>query len=336
MKYLTPGPVQLPTFIVEAISRQPPFHRGEEFKQLFKSVLDRLAQLYPSRAVIMPGTGTLAVDTMVYNYVNPGEKVLALVYGEFGKRAAESARTRGAVVLEIERDIPPTPEEVEDLLRRDREIKAVLLIHNETSTGMVYKEVKKLVDIVKSYGALLLVDSVSGFPAEPLPEGIDVVATASHKALLAPPGAAVLFISREPRAAAAVPPSMELRKFLKMRDHLETPYTPPISILFALDISLGYILKLGDKYSEIHRERAQYLYSQVKLQPIPPPAVRSSTVTAFLCEKPKEVIKKLREAGYVIAGGMYKYREKSIRIGVMGDINFDDLYKVSEIVNGVA
>ncbi len=335
MKYLTPGPVQLPPFVLEAMARQPPFHRSEAFRQLFKSVLDKLTKVYPTRAIIMPGTGTLAVDTMIYNYVDPGEKVLALVYGEFGKRAVESAKTRGAVVVEIERDIPPAPDEVDDMLRKDGEIKTVLLIHNETSTGIAYKDVKKLIDVVKSHGAQLLVDSVSGFPAEPLPPGVDVVATASHKAFLAPPGASLLFISSTPKTSAPVPPVMDLRKYIKTLEHLETPYTPPISVIFALDVSLNYIIEMAEQYVEMHRERVEYLYRHVKLQPIPPPQIRSSTVTAFICEKPREVIKRLKEVGYVIAGGMYKYRERSIRIGVMGDVTFDDLKRVSEVINDV-
>lgn len=336
MKYLTPGPVQLPKFVIEAMARQPPFHRSDDFKKLFKSVLDKLQSLYPAKSIVMPGTGTLAVDTMVYNYVNPGDRVLALVYGEFGKRAVETARIRGAEVVEIERDTPPEPDEIEDALRKIGGVKAILLIHNETSTGIAYKKLKRLVDIAKAYGALLLVDSVSGFPAEPLPPEIDVVATASHKALLAPPGASILYITSQPKATTGVPPSMDLRKFLKMLDHLETPYTPPISVLFALEVSLDHISGLGSKYTEIHQERVNYLYSLVKLRAIPPEGLRSVTVTAFLCEKPKEVMAKLREAGYVIAGGMYKYREKSIRIGVMGDVSLEDLKTVAEVINNVA
>lgn len=336
MKYLTPGPVQLPHFVVEAMARQPPFHRSDEFRKLFKNVIDKLKALYPSEVIVMPGTGTLAVETMIYNYVNPGEKVLALIYGEFGKRAAESAAIRGGRVLEVEQDLPPPPDVVDDLLRKDREIKAVLVIHNETSTGIAYKEMRRLIDVVKSNGALLLVDSVSGFPAEPLPPGVDVVATASHKALLAPPGASILYISQEPRATSGVPATMNLKKFIKTMESLETPYTPPISILFALDRSLSYILEQMGNYVETHRQRVEYLYGHLKLRPIPPPSLRSNTVTAFYCEKPKEVVAKLKEAGYVIAGGMYKYRDRSIRIGVMGDITFDDLKKVVEVVNGVA
>ncbi|AET32723.1 pyridoxal-phosphate-dependent aminotransferase family protein [Pyrobaculum ferrireducens] len=336
MKYLTPGPVQLPKFVVEAMAKQPPFHRGEEFKKLFKSVLEKLEALYQARPLVLPGTGTLAVDTMIYNYINPGEKVLALVYGEFGKRAVESAKIRGAEVVEVERDLPPAPDEVDDLLRRNRDVKAVLLIHNETSTGIAYKKLKELIDIVKAHGALLLVDSVSGFPAEPLPPGVDVVATASHKALLAPPGAAIIYTTTPPRYTTGVPPTMDLKKFIKMLEHLETPYTPPIPILFALDASLSYILELGERYTYIHKERVDYLYASVKLQPVPPADVRSFTVTTFICENPKEVMAKLRDAGYVVAGGMYKYRERSIRIGVMGDVSLDDLKRVAEVVNNVA
>ncbi|MEM4604584.1 MAG: aminotransferase class V-fold PLP-dependent enzyme [Pyrobaculum sp.] len=336
MKYLTPGPVQLPKFVIDSMAKQPPFHRGEEFKKLFKNVLDKLRALYDSNVVVLPGTGTLAVETMIYNYISPGEKVLALVYGEFGKRAVESTSIRGGRVIEFENDTPLPPDVVDDVLRKERDIKAVLIIHNETSTGIAYKDMRRLIDVVKANGALLLVDSVSGFPAEPLPPGVDVVATASHKALLAPPGASILYIGQTPRATEGVPTVMNLKKFIKMAEVLETPYTPPISILYALDASLSYILEHKNEYSEIHRQRVEYLYTHLKFKPIPPEPLRSNTVTAFYCERPREAISKLREAGYVIAGGMYKYREKSIRIGVMGDITFEDLKKVVEVLNGLA
>ncbi len=337
MKYLTPGPIQLPDFVLKAAYRQPAFHRSEEFKQTLKSVLDKMSKVYGGTPVIMPGTGTLAVDTMVYNYVNPGEKVLAIIFGEFGRRLAASLRSRGADVVEWEVEAPPAPDEVDDKLRRIGPATAVALVHNETSMGIAYKDLAKVVDVVKSHGALLLVDSVSGMPAEPLPPGVDVVATASHKAFMAPPGAAILYLNVEPRARAGVPPAMDLRGYLKVPSTLDTPYTPPISVIYSLEASLEYILGLGlERYVDMHRERVDVLYGNLKLQPVPRPQHRSNTVAAFYCGDVKMALKALRDAGYVASAGMGPLKDKTIRIGVMGDVTKDDLIKVVEVLNNVA
>lgn len=79
MKYLTPGPVQLPEAVIKAIARQPHFHRTDEFREIFREVLDKLTKITYGTPIIAPGTGTFAVDMMVYNYVNPGENVAVLV-----------------------------------------------------------------------------------------------------------------------------------------------------------------------------------------------------------------------------------------------------------------
>lgn len=340
MKYLTPGPVQLPEAVIKAIARQPHFHRTDEFREIFREVLDKLSKIAPGTPIIAPGTGTFAVDMMVYNYVNPGENVAVLVYGEFSERLAESLESRGTKVHRIRWDIGdvPPPDAVEDFCKRIPNIAAIAMVHNETSTGVTNRYIDKMQSVADSIGAVLLVDSVSALPAEPIRCRVDVVATASQKAFLAPPGAAILFISREPRSNSYVPPSMALRKYLKMLPRNETPYTPPINVIYGLTVSLNYILSTGiERYHEIHRERAEILYRGVKLEPVPRRyTVRSYTVTAFYTDRSKEVISELKRYGYVIAGGMGEIRDRSIRIGVMGDITIDDLNKVVEVVNRVA
>lgn len=339
MKYLTPGPVQLPELVIKSIARQPEFHRTEEFREQFREVIDKLSRIASGTPVIAPGTGTFAVDMMVYNYVNPGEDVAVPIYGEFSERLAESLESRGARVHKIEWDIGavPPPDVVEDFCRRVGEVKAIAVVHNETSTGVTNRYTEKLQDVAESLGAILLVDSVSALPAEPIRSRVDVIATASQKALLAPPGAAILFISREPRTSQSIPPSMNLQKYLKMLSRNETPYTPPINIIYGLNASLDYILRIGvENYHEIHRTRAELLYKGIELEPIPKERfIRSYTVTAFYTDKPREIMAELRRHGYVIAGGMGRLRERSIRIGVMGDITVDDLNRVVEVVNRV-
>ena len=336
LKYLTPGPVQLPKQVVEAIAKQPQFHRTDEFREVFKRVIEKLSMVYDATPVIIPGTGTLAVDVMVYNYVDPGDKVVVITNGEFGNRLADSVASRGAVVHKIVwryGEVPP-PDVVEDTVKRIGNVKAIAVVHNETSTGTTNRFIERYQEVADSYGATLLVDSVSLFPAEVFRRRIDVIATASQKAFISPPGAAILYISKNPTAKAPIPPSMRLTKFLESLKKWETPYTPPINVIYGLDAALDIILGMGlSKYHEIHRERAEYLYRNIKLTPIAKEEFRSYTVTAFYTDKAKEIIDALKRRGYVIAGGMGDLKGKSIRIGVMGDITFDDLKIVVETVN---
>ncbi len=338
MKLLTPGPVQVPRRVLEALARQPLFHRGSEFRELFREVLENLSRLYPSgEPLVIPGTGTLAVDAMVYNYVEPGDKVLAVVNGVFGERLVEALESRGAEV----RVLKSSPGEsvpygdVEEEALRVRGLKAIAVVHNETSTAVALRCLDKLRDLAHSLGALLLVDSVSGFPAEPLPPGVDVVATASHKALLATPGASILYVSEKPRSTRGVPPSMRLDRFIESRAAYETPYTPPINTLYALKASTDYILEMGvARYQELHAERAETIYSLVRAEPLVSDAgARSHTVAAFKLGRAREAIEELAATGYVVAGGMGELRGKIVRVGLMGDIERSDIEAVAAVLN---
>jgi len=336
VKHFTPGPVQIPKQIIEAMAKQPQYHRSDAFRQVFREVIEKLAKIYDATPIIIPGTGTLAVDVMVYNYVDPGDKVVVIVNGEFGERLAKSVESRGAVVHELRwsyGDVPP-PDIVEDTIKRIGGVKAIAVVHNETSTGTTNRYIEKYQEVAEAYGATLLVDSVSIFPAEVFTKRVDVVATASQKAFISPPGAAILYISKEPDAKAPIPPSMNLRKFLQFLKKWETPYTPPINVIYALNAALDYILGMGiDNYHQLHKERAQYLYNNIKLRAVAREQFRSYTVTAFYTERAREIVAELRKHGYIISAGMGELKDKTIRIGVMGDISFDDLRNIVEVVN---
>ncbi len=337
MKYLTPGPVQIPKSVIDAYGKHPQFHKLDEFKEVFRGVVEKLGRVVSGEPIILPGTGTLAIDAMIYNYVNPGDRVVALVYGEFGERLVESLECRGAEVFRLSLGVGrvPPPDVVEDFSKRIGNVSAIALVHNETGSGSANRYLGELRDIASSLGALLLVDSVSGIPVEPIKCVVDVIATSSQKAFLAPPGAAILYLNSKPRAKHGVPRSMNLNKFLKTIKEWETPYTPPINTIYALDASLDYILRIGlDNYYELHKMKAEYLYSRLALKAVAEePPYRSYTVTAFYTDRMQELVELLRSEGYVIARGVGEIKDRSVRIGVMGDISIDDLRHVVEVVN---
>lgn len=336
MKYLTPGPVQIPKDIINSIARQPTFHKTDEFREVFSKVLGKLSKIVNGTSIILPGTGTLAVDTIVYNYIDPGDNVLLLVIGEFSERMGESLLSRGAKVTKLKWKIGsvPPPDYVEDYAKKIQNLKAIALVHNETSMGVANRYIEKLQEIAHSIGAYLLVDSVSGIPAEPIYSKIDAIATASHKAFLAPPGASIIFVNSKPVAKTPISPAINLSRFLKLREKSDVPYTPPINVIYALDASTDYILKMGiSNYADLHKERAEILYNLIKLKPVPEDEFRSHTVTAFYTDHAKEILSELRQNGYTISLGIGELAEKVIRIGVMGDVNYEDLKNVAEVVN---
>jgi len=336
-KLLTPGPVQLPRKVVEAIARQPEFHRTDEFRNVLNEVLEKLRKVYNGTPVIAPGAGTFAVDMAIYNYIDPGDKVLAIVHGEFGERMVASAESRGADVHILKSHInPPPPDVVEDCARKLGDVRAIIAVHNETSVGATNRYVDKLQRVAEAVGAILIIDSVSALPAEPIKQKIDVVASATQKAFMAPPGGAIVYVNTEPRVRTPAPPSMNLRRFIDGLAKANPPYTPPVNVVYGLNAALDIILGMGpEAYHELHIKRAEFLYNSIKLEPVAMSPFRSCTVTAFYANKPGDIIQALKKQGYIIAGGMGELKNKVIRIGVMGDISFDDLRKVAEVVNSL-
>jgi len=336
MKYLTPGPIQLPKDVLNHIKNQPYFHRSSEFKEIFSSVIEKMEKIVGEEVLILPGTGTFSIDTMVYNYVNPNEDVILIDIGEFSRRLGESLISRNVKLHIIKSEIGDvvTPDIIEDYSKKINDLKAIAMVHNETSLGVANRYIEKIQDLAKSLNAILLVDSVSGIPAERISKNIDVIATASHKAFMSIPGASIIFYSIKPRNFDKLPPSMNLNKFIDMKKRLETPYTPPINVIMGLDYSTNYILKVGiDKYAEIHKERTDYLRNLVKLKPVAKEKFGSNTVSAFYTNNTKAIIESLKNKGYTIASGMGNLSNSIIRIGVMGDVSLDDVKKVAEVIN---
>ncbi|MFP3194962.1 MAG: aminotransferase class V-fold PLP-dependent enzyme [Caldivirga sp.] len=343
VKYLTPGPVQLPRRVIDAYAKQPMFHRGREFSELYNDVVNQLGRVFRGYTVsILPGTGTFAVDVMVYNFIKPGDEVLVPINGEFGERLAQSVESRGAVVKRIY--VEPGESLCDHIDEFNVKARALAMVHNETSMGVANRCIDEVARLIHDNGGLVLIDSVSGVPAEPVGEGADVVATATHKALLAPPGGSIVAF-KDPGLIINYPkpPSMDLGNYLKYSARLETPYTPPINVLYALRESLRYILdEVGlERYVKLHEEKVRFLYGELgKLGFKPVPlnlGYASRTVTAFYSPiNPGKVVDYLRQNGYVISGGMWRIRERSIRIGVMGDVTLDDLRTVVSLLSNLA
>jgi len=168
-----PGPTPCPPEILEAASKPMINHRGPEFKQLLYSVTERLKQVFETSGdvFILSTSGTGGLEAAIVNTLSPGDKVLSVSIGYFGNRFRDIAQAYGAQVVPLDYDWGSVadPDQVRQALMDDPEIKAVMITHNETSTG-VTNDLETIAGIVKGeFDRLLLVDAVSSLASIPLP-----------------------------------------------------------------------------------------------------------------------------------------------------------------------
>jgi aspartate aminotransferase-like enzyme len=342
---LLPGPVAVAADVLAASALPMQNHRGPRAKKLYARLNEQLQEiLQTKRQVLLLGSsGTGALEACVVNLFSPGDRLLSLTVGSFGDRIAAIARTYGADVemLGEEWGAGNDPQRLRDRLKADPEgrIKGILFTHNETSTG-VANDLEAIAKARGDHPALLVVDSVSAAGATELRTdawGVDALATASQKALGAPPGAAMLVLSDRAWLAAerAAMPRFyfDLRKVRKASEEGSTPWTPPVPILTALERASDNYLREGRPAAfSRHTRYASAIRAgcvAMGLSLFARPAWYSQTVTAVCVPAGvdvKALLSALRERhGVVIGGGQQKLDGKVFRIGNMGALAPRDL-----------
>ncbi len=344
MVLLTPGPVEIHERVLKSLSEGIFSHRSQRYRELHCEAVDRLKRVASSRdarVYLVPGSGTTAIDAMIYSLLEPGERVLAYIVGEFGERAVKrtmAARGLRVDVLEEEWGKSIRVERLREALEGGT-YSAVFIVHNETSTGVANRVLKEAAELTHKHGALLLVDSVSGFAGERLymdEWGIDAVATASQKCLAAPPGLGIVLVKPEHverimRVAERnpPPPSINLALYDKFLEKCETPFTPPVNVVRALVEALRLIDEEGgvEARYKTQEERARILYDAVDssdLDTLAERDARSFTVAAIRLPegvKAQDVKRRMSDLGFEIATGMGAYRDSIVRVGLMGALD---------------
>lgn len=341
---LIPGPVAVAPDVLEAVGSPMRDHRGPRTKAVFDRLFTQMQEIFQTReqVLILASSGTGGLEAALVNVLSPGDRVVAAPIGYFGDRFANIARAYGARV-----EVLPTQwgertdvAALRAMLRADTraEIKAVLLTHNETSTGGC-DDVEALAAARGDHPALLLVDSVSGVGAveSKMDEwGLDVVVTASQKALGGVPGAAMIaFSSRAWQAAeTATMPRFyfDARTARTSAAKGQTPYTPPVSVLLGLERAADNYLQEGR--SAAFARHARYASAvragctALGLEIFARPEARSNTVTTVRAPEGIDVPawrQALRERhGVIVGGGLAKLEGKVIRIGNMGALRSAD------------
>jgi aspartate aminotransferase-like enzyme len=354
-----PGPTPLPESVQAAGGRQMVNHRGPEFKSILQRVTDRLKTGFRTQndVVILTASGTGGLEAAVVNHLSPGDPVLSVSIGAFGDRFAKVARRYGADVTShaVEWGRAADPADVtaalEAMAAEGRPARAVLLTHNETSTGIT-NPLEKLAAAVRATApdALLLVDGISGLGAVPFETdawGLDVVVTGSQKSWMVPPGLAMLSVSE--RAWAATEQAQMPRFYLDLAEHRksaakgETPWTPAVSIFFALDVALD--LMEAEGYEQIFaRHAACGAATRAGLDALgftlfADREFASNTVTAVRLPEGTEwsaFNREMRDRGLVVAGGQGKLAGQIMRIGHLGAVSVDEIVAALEILEEAA
>lgn len=348
---MIPGPTTPAQRVMLAMSKPLINHRGPEFKQLLEEVQRDLKYVFQTEnpIVILTSSGTGGMEFAVSNVINKGDTVIVPTMGFFCDRFAEVVEAYGGRVsrINVEWGFSVKPNMVEEAFARERNAKAVVIVHNETSTGVLVKDLAEISRIAHDHNALVIVDAISSLGGVELPVGkwgIDACITGSQKCIAAPPGLAFVsvsdrFIEEAKRVNRGI--YFNLIAYLKYMEGGQTPYTPSIPLFFALNEALKMVRDEGlEARIARHGKCAKAFYKAVEalgLEPYPfEPEYRSNTVIAVKTPKnidSEELIKTMRlKHGVVVSGGQGKLRGSIFRIGCMGNIS---AYEVLATVNAL-
>ena len=339
-----PGPTALPPSVREAGARQMINHRGPEFAAMLGRILTGMKPYFGTSndIAMITSAGSGGLEAAVVNTLSPGDRVVGVSIGSFGDRFAKIAKTYGADVTKVDAEwgYAAAADEVREVLRTTSDAKAVLLTHNETSTG-VMNPIAELAAAIRAEApdALILVDSVSGLGAVPFEMdawGVDLVVTGSQKAWMAAPGLAM--IAASPRTWAAMETATMPRFYLDLRAHRDshangqTPWTPAIAVVYQVDEGLRLMAAEGIE-GVFARHEACAAATRAGLialgfQLFADPTVASKTVTAALVPEGldwKAFNGEVKRRGVVLAGGQGKLTGKIFRLGHLGSVTLEEI-----------
>lgn len=342
---MIPGPTPVPENVLQAMAKHPIGHRSSEFSRILKEVYADLKWLFQTKndVFILTASGTGAMDAALSNILNPDDKVLSLVMGNFGERWAKIAKSRGAQVETL--DTPwgqaISPDMLRERLAKDtnKEIKVVTLTHNETSTG-VMNDVKSLCEIVKAHGALSVVDGVTSVAAVPVKTdewGIDILVSGSQKGFMVPAG--LSFLSCSDKAFDMYKECKYPSFYFDFAAHKKsvagdtTPFTPNINMVFALHKAFEMLKNEGlDSIYERHEIISKGIRAAIRALGlkllVEDDSIASRAITSILppdgISVPDIRSTLTKDYNIVVANGQGQFQDKIFRMGHLGFVSQRD------------
>ena len=339
-----PGPTNVPDRVLRAMDQPTIDHRGPEFARLTLSILEHLKPVFKTTGdiVIFPSSGTGAWEASLVNTLSPGDRVLMFETGQFAMQWCRMAQNLGlsAEVVPGDWRHGADPAQLENLLKEDRrhQIKAVAVVHNETSTGVTSRipEIRKAIDRA-NHPALFMVDTISSLASIDYRHdewGVDVTVAGSQKGLMLPPG--IAFNAIGPKARTAAKSARFPKSYWNWEDILAAnrsgffPYTPATNILYGLREALRMLHEEGlDAVFARHARLAEATRRTARAWGLEilclNPEEYSNTLTALLmpeghdADKLRQVI--LERYNMSLGTGLGKLQGRVFRIGHLGDFN---------------
>lgn len=342
---MIPGPTPVPESALLDLAKHPIGHRSKEFEAITAEITENLQWLHQTKndVLMLTCSGTGAMEAGMINFLSPGDRVLVGCNGKFGDRWAEVATAYNLSVEKItaEWGKPLDPEEFRAKLEadKDKKIKAVIITHSETSTGIL-NDLETINRHVKAHGeALMIVDAVTSLGAANVPIdewGLDVVASGSQKGYMVPPGLGFVSVSAkawEAYKTATLPRYyLDLGKYRKAAAKNSSPFTPPVNLMYALQTTLGMMKKEGlEKIFARHQRQMKATRAAVKALGMPlfaPDDAASPAITAVApvtveAEQVRSILK--NRFDIILAGGQDHLKGKIFRIGHLGFVADRDI-----------
>ena len=339
-RLFTPGPTAVPEEVLETLARPLIHHRTQTFRDALAGVMEDLRYIMRTAhpVVVLTASGTGAMEAVVVNLTAPGEKVIVTEMGKFSERWREIAEAYGVDVVSVttEWGHPVSPDQVEAAFRDHRDATLLLTTHSETSTG-VLQDVAAFARIAHDHGALIGVDGITSIACHDVNTdewGLDAVVGGSQKGVMIPPG--LSFLSLSPDAIAKMEKGrhgvyyFDLIKAVKTAEKSDTPYTPGISLILALQRALQMIREEGIE-NVIARHAANAGAVRAAVTAMGLPLLASAPCNATTAVVPPEgaageITRMMeQEHGVKIAGGQGPLKGRIVRLGHLGHYNAEDM-----------
>lgn len=340
---MIPGPTPVPENVLLAMAKHPIGHRSGEFSKVIAELTENLKWLHQTQndVLMLTTSGTGAMEAGIINFLSAGDQVLVGNNGKFGERWAKLSKKFGLNVTEItaEWGHPLNPEDFRTALEADtnKEIKAVIITHSETSTG-VLNDLETINKYVKAHGeALIIVDAVTSLGAFNVPVdewGLDVVGSGSQKGYMIPPGLAFVSVSAKAWKAyetATLPKFyLDLKAYKKATDQDSSPFTPPVNLMNGLQAALQMMKREGlDNICARHQRLTNATRAAMKALNLPlyAPDNAASTAITAVCSDDAEKIRGTMKKKFdiALAGGQDHLKGKIFRIGHLGFVGERDV-----------
>ncbi len=352
---MIPGPTPVPERVLDALSRHPIGHRSKDFQNLVKSTTENLKWLHQTNndVITITGSGTAAMEAGIINSLSKGDKVICAENGKFGERWVKVAEVFGLDVIKISAEWgkPLNPNQFKEVLEKDKnkEIKAVILTHSETSTGVI-NDLETISRHIKDHGkALCIVDCVTSLGACNVPTdewGLDIVASGSQKGYMIPPG--LSFISVSDKAWEFIEKSnlpkfyLDLKAYRKSLKAYSNPFTPAVNLVFALEESLNMMKEEGleNIFNRHNKHKLAVSNAMIAMNlnlfadnKSLSPAITAIETKSFDAEDFRKTIQEKYDI--CLAGGQDHLKGKIFRIGHLGYVNDKDIISVISAISSI-